>query len=54
MCAVAPLLTKSLSDGGVPLRERLRDVMRVLGVWSSEPLREPLEETDELSSSIGY
>lgn len=32
MYAVAPLLTKRLSDGGVPLRDRLRDVMRVLGV----------------------
>lgn len=51
MYAVAPLLTKSLSDGGVPLRERLREVMRVLGVWSNELLREPLDETDVLSSS---
>lgn len=32
MCAVAPLLTKSWSAGGVPLRERLRDVIRALGV----------------------
>lgn len=35
----------------MPLRERLRDVMRARGVWSTEPLREPLEETDEASSS---
>lgn len=52
ICAVAPLLTKSFSEGGVPLRERLREVMRVLGVWSREPLREPWEETDESSSSV--
>lgn len=48
---MAPLLTKSFRDGGVPLRDRLRDVMRVLGVWSNEPLREPWEDTDDSSSS---
>jgi hypothetical protein len=51
IAAVDPLLTKSLRDGGVPLRERLRDVMRVLGVCSKEPLREPFEEIDASSSS---
>lgn len=54
MCAVAPLLTKSRREGGVPLRERLRDVMRVLGVRSIEPLREPFEESGELSSGVEY
>lgn len=51
---MAPLLTNSFREGGVPLRERLREVIRVLGVWSKEPLRELFEETDELSSSLNW
>lgn len=36
--AVEPLLTMRLRDGGVPLRERLRDTIR-FGDWSNESLR---------------